>query len=116
MRHAKIKHITFIIVAVLLIVGVALPIGTSYAQRKVKGEWIMPKHYPDGFDGMGYIDRIGKDEIVINDCSYYRFSPFVQFSTPTRKRASRSQFRPGDLVGYIANQKKQIEALYLLSK
>lgn len=115
MRHAKIERITCIILGVLLIVGVAFPLGTSYAQRKVKGEWILPKHYPDGFDGMGSMDRITQATIVIDDCSY-GFSPFVQFSTPTRERAFRSQFHPGDLVGYIVNDKKQIEALYLLQK
>lgn len=115
MRHATIKHITFIIAAVLLIAGAALPIDTSYAQGKVKGEWILPRCYPDGFDGMGYINSIAKDGIVIDDSSY-KFSPFVQFSTPRREHASRSQFRPGDLVGYIVNEKKQIEGLYLLKK
>ena len=115
MRDVKIKHALLVMATLLLIFGVAFPLGTSYAQGKVKGEWILPKHYPDGFDNMGHINSIAKDGIVIDDSSY-KFSPFVQFSTPARERASRSQFRPGDLVGYIVNQKKQIEGLYLLKK
>jgi hypothetical protein len=115
MSHAKITHITVIMVAVLLIVGVALPVGTSHAQGKVKGEWILPKHYPDGFDNMGHINSITKDGIVIDDHSF-GFSPSVRFSTPTRERASRSRFRAADLVGYIVNEREQIEGLYLLKK
>ena len=115
MRHVTITHALLVMVAVLLIVGVSLPAAVCHAKKAAKGEWAFPSYYPPKFDGEGRIDSIGKDGIVIDDRSF-GFSPFVTFSTPTRERASRSQFRPGDLVGYIANQKKQIEALYLLSK
>lgn len=113
MRHAKIKHILFMIILVLLIVGVTLPSGICYAQKRAKGEWAFPEYYPKKFDGEGYIDRIAKDEIVIDDCSY-RFSPFVKFATPTRKNTLSSRFRAGDLVGYIINSKKEITSLWLL--
>jgi len=115
MRHARITHALVVMVAVFLIVGLGLPGSVCHGKKAAKGEWAFPEHYPKKFDGEGHIYSIGKDGIVIDDRSF-GFSPFVQFSTPTRKRASRSQFRPGDLVGYIANQKKQIEALYLLSQ
>jgi len=114
-RHRSIPRALLIMMALLLIASLSLPGAVCHAKKAAKGEWAFPEHYPKKFDGEGYIDSIGKDGIVIDDRSF-GFSPFVQFSTPTRKRASRSQFRPGDLVGYIANQKKQIEALYLLSK
>lgn len=115
MRHAKIKYILFIIGLVLIIVGVALPASVSYAQRQVKGEWVLPKHYPDGFDGMGHINRIAKDEIVIDDC-YHKLSPFVKYATPTRKNTLSYRFRAGDFVGYIKNPKHEIESLWLLNK
>lgn len=115
MRHERITHALLATVAVLLIVGLGLPGAVCHAKKVAKGEWAFPDHYPKKFDREGYIDSIEKDGIVIDDCSY-GFSPFVTFSTPTRIHASRSQFRPGDLVGYIVNQKKQIEELYLLSK
>jgi len=115
MRHAKIKHIPFMIILVLLIVGVTLPSGICYAQKLAKGEWAFPEYYPKKFDGEGYIDRIAKDEIVINDC-WYGFSPFVKFSTPTRRNTLKSRFRAGDLVGYITNSKHEIESLWLLKK
>lgn len=113
MRHAKIKYVLFMIILVLLIVGVTLPSGICYAQKRAKGEWAFPEYYPKKFDGEGYIDRIAKDEIVIDDISY-RFSPFVKFATPTRKNALSSRFRADDLVGYIINSKKEIVSLWLL--
>ena len=115
MRHLTITRALLIMAAVFLIVGLGLPAAVCHAKKAAKGEWAFPEYYPKKFDGEGYIDRIGGDVIVIDDCNY-GFSPFVSFSTPTRKRASKSQFRPGDLVGYIINQKKQIESLYLLRK
>ena len=115
MRHARITHALLVMVAVFLIGGLGLPGAVCHAKKAAKGEWAFPEYYPKKFDGEGHIDSIGKDGIVIDDRSF-GFSAFVTFSTPTRKHASRSQFKPGDLVGYIANQKKQIEALYLLSK
>jgi len=115
MRHARITHALLSIVAALLIVGLGLPGAVCHAKKAAQGEWAFPEHYPKKFDGEGHIYSIGKDGIVIDDRGF-GFSPLVQFSTPTRERASRSQFRPGDLVGYIANENKQIEGLYLLKK
>ncbi len=115
MRHAKIKYVIFMTVLVLLIVCLALPTGVCYGQGRVKGEWVLPKHYPDGFDGMGHINSIAKDEIVIDDSSH-KLSPFVKYATPTRKYALRSQFRAGDFVGYITDSKQEIISLWLLNK
>jgi len=115
MRHVRIPQALLVMVALVLIAGLSLPGAVCHAKKAAIGEWAFPEHYPKKFNGEGHIDSIGKDGIVIDDRSF-GFSPFVQFSTPTRERASRSQFRPGDLVGYIANDKKQIEALYLLMK
>lgn len=115
MRHAKIKHILFMIILVLLVVGVTLPSGICYAQRKVKGEWVLPKHYPDGFHGYGRIGIITADRVVIGDCSH-RLSPFVKYATPTDENALKSRFRAGDFVGYIKNSKHEIESLWLLNK
>jgi hypothetical protein len=115
MNHVTLKHALLVIVAVSLIVGVSVPASVCDAKKQAKGEWAFPEYYPKKFDGEGHIDRIDRDKIVIDDCSY-RFSSFVTLSTPTRERASKSQFRPGDLVGYITNKNKEIEALDLLKK
>jgi hypothetical protein len=115
MKHVRLTRAFLILAVLLLIAGVSLPGAVCHAKKAAKGEWAFPDHYPRKFDGEGYINRIAKAGIVIDDSSY-KFSPFIQFSTPRREHASRSQFRPGDLVGYIINQRKQIEALYLLKK
>jgi hypothetical protein len=112
MRHAKIKYVLLMVALVLPLVGITLPAGVCYGQR-VKGEWVLPNHYPDGFDGVGHINRIAKDEIVIDDC-LHKLSPFTKYATPTRSNTLRSRFRVGDFVGYIKNSKDEIESLWLL--
>jgi hypothetical protein len=113
MRHVRITHALVLMAVLFIIAGLSLPGAVCHAKKAVKGEWAFPEHYPKKFDGEGRIDSIGRDGIVIDDRSF-GFSAFMIFSTPTRKHASRSQFRPGDLVGYLVNEKKQIEGLYLL--
>jgi hypothetical protein len=115
MRYAKIRYALLVSVLVLFIVSLALPASVCDAQRRVKLESVLPKHYPDGFDGVGYINRIGEDEIVIDD-SFHKLSPFVRYATPTRRNALRSQFRAGDFVGYIKNSKHEIESLWVLKQ
>ena len=111
----RMKYILIGVGLVVFCFSTVFPSLISYAQRQGKAEWVLPKHYPDTFDGTGSIDRIAKDEIVINDC-WYGFSPFVKFATPKRKHAARSQFRPGHFVGYMVNSEKQIISLWLLKK
>ena len=111
----RMKYILIGIGLAVFCVSTVFPSPISYAQTQGKAEWVLPKHYPDKFDGTGRIDRIAKDEIVIDDC-WYGFSPFVKFATPKRKDASRSGFRPGDFVGYTINPKKQIIFLWLLKQ
>jgi hypothetical protein len=115
MSHVTIKHALFVMIAISIIVGVSVPASVCYAKKQAKGEWAFPEYYPKKFDGEGYIDRIERERIVIDDRNF-GFASFTKFSTPTRERASKSQFRPGDLVGYITNKNKEIEALYLLKK
>ena len=102
-------------VLALFIVCLALPASICYGQGRVKGEWVLPKHYPDGFHGYGRIGSITADRVVIGDCSH-RLSPFVKYATPTDENALRSQFRAGDFVGYIKNSKQEIISLWLLNK
>ena len=111
----RIKYVLICIALAVFCVSAVFLSPASYAQPQGKAEWVLPKYYPDKFDGTGRIDRIAKDEIVINDC-WYGFSPFVEFATPKRKHASRSQFRPGNFVGYTINSKKEIISLWLLKK
>ncbi|MFW6114988.1 MAG: hypothetical protein ACOC6E_01680 [Thermodesulfobacteriota bacterium] len=111
-RHRSISHALVSILSLLLIAGVSMPGAVCYA-KSAESEWAFPEHYPKKFEGQGRIYSIEKEVIVIDDRSF-GFSPFVQFSTPTKEHASSSQFRPGNLVGFLVNDKKQIEGLYLL--
>ena len=115
MRNLRITRALLVMVAVFVIAGISLPGAVCHAKKAAEKEWAFPEYYPKKFNGEGHIYSIGKEGIVIDDRGF-GFSPFIRFSTPTREQASKSQFRPGDLVGFIVNEKKQIEGLYLLKK
>lgn len=89
--------------------------GAADAQGKVKPEWKMPKHYPNGFDGMGYINRIAisDGEVVIDDVLYI-ISSDAKYSTPTFVDASTAFFTEGVNVGFIVNSKKIITSLWAI--
>ena len=107
------KHILISAGLALFIAGVAIPSGFSYAEGKIKPEMVLPKGYPNGFNGYGYIDRIARDEVVIDD-AYFKLSPSIEYNTPTRRDASKAFFRPGVLVGYLTSSENEIVSLWLL--
>lgn len=109
----RIKHILICAGLALFIAGVGIPSGLTYAETRIKPEMVLPKHYPDGFNGYGYIDRIARDEIVIDD-AFYRLSPDVEYNTPTVRNASKAFFRVGDIVGFLTNPRDEIISLWLL--
>jgi hypothetical protein len=101
---------------VVFLAGSAVALSSSYAQaRKVKGEWILPKHYPDGFDGYGRIDMIGEKELVADDIPL-KLAYNVDYYTPTSEYASKKDFKVHDLVAYDMNEQGEIVALYLIKK
>jgi hypothetical protein len=73
----------------------------------------LPQHYPDEFDGRGIIERIGKHDIVINDC-FYRFSDYAMYNTLTGVNVSKGLFHEGDSVYFIKNNKGEIKSLWLI--
>ena len=97
----------------LFFMSIIIPSGVILAKGKYKPEWVMPEHYPDGFDGWGRIDRIGKNELVIGDRSL-PFAENVEYHTPTASDVSIAYFNSGDLVGYVLNPKRQIVSLWLI--
>ena len=117
MFTGRIKHILICTGLAICLLGIAMPPGVGLAQRKVKPEWVMPKHYPNGFDGMGRIDSISVDlgEIVIDE-TMLKLSPSVEYHTPTEKNVSSSLFDPGTLVGYMIDSKRQIKSIWLIEK
>ena len=75
--HKKNMHVLHSVVLVCFVVGLVLCAASAgYAQDRYKGEWILPEHYPDGFNGWGRIDRLGADEIVIHDLEIIHQNPY----------------------------------------
>jgi hypothetical protein len=99
----------------LCVISMAVTCNLSYAQSqtKVKPEIVLPKKYPDGFDGYGQLNRISTGEVVIND-SLYRLAPDVEYHTPQDRLATMYSFKPGDLVGFLRDESGKIVSLWLL--
>ena len=97
----------------LFLVGMALPLATIYAQGPVERAWVLPEYYPDKFDDTGHIDRLAKNEIVIDD-SLYKLAPGTTYATPTSTDATIASFRVGHIVGYVCNARREIISLWLL--
>ena len=105
---------TFVVVGLALcfVCSIFTP-GFSQEQRKLKGEWVLPKDYPDGFDGWGYINRIGKKEIVIDEI-LYGLSSSATFHWPPGVTRSRSKFKEGALIGFLKKPGGLITSLWLI--
>jgi len=99
----------------LFFLSAAMPATVSYAQSRVKGEWVLPKFYPDGFDGWGRIDSVAKDRVVIDD-TVLNLSPSVVYRTPTNRYATSASFKPGNLVGFMTNASNEIVSLWLIKE
>ena len=99
----------------IFLLSIAIPPGVGLAQGKVKPEWVMPKHYPNGFDGMGRIDSISEDrgEVVIDEIMF-KLSPSVEYHTPTASNVSSALFGPGSQVGYEMDSEHQITSIWLI--
>ena len=111
--HHRIKQIMAGIALALIVAGICIPAGAG--EQKVKGEWILPEHYPAGFDGYGYINRIAAQEVVIDD-SLLRLSPAVTYTTLISLMAVSGDFTDGDLVAYLTNSEQEIISLWLIEK
>ena len=105
---------------ILILIGLALfftcstsSLLFSQEQRKVKGEWVLPKDYPDGFDGWGHINRIADHEIVIDEI-LFKLSSSVTFHWPPGVSRSRSKFKEGALIGFLNNPGGEIASLWLI--
>jgi hypothetical protein len=106
------RTLVFVGLALCFVCSAFTP-GFSQEQTKFKGEWVLPKDYPDGFDGWGHINRIADEEIVIDEM-LYRLSPFVTFHWPPGVTRSRSKFKEGALIGFLKNPGDEITSLWLI--
>jgi hypothetical protein len=73
------------------------------------------RNYPKRFDGMGYIDMVNPNRIIIDDTSY-PLADTITFHTPRRRGASASLFKKGQYVGYIQDKNGDIKNVYLLKR
>ena len=97
----------------LFLVSVAIPSGFIHAGGRVKPEMRLPEYYPYGFDGMGHIFSITRDEVVIDD-EGFTLSPEVEYHTLDIEDASSAFFREGAFVGYLLRSESEIVSLWLL--
>ena len=103
-------------VTLLVFVFGGLPAEHSvHAERLVKGQWTLPEHYPKGFHGYGYINRLAQDEVVIDD-QLFVLAKSVVYATPVSEVASRADFNEGDLVGYLKNPRDEITSIWLVKR
>jgi hypothetical protein len=113
--RARMRRIVLCAGLALFFLSAALPATVGYARQRVKGEWVLPKFYPDGFDGWGRINRITADMVVIDD-TVLRLSPSVVYRTPTKQYATSAYFKPGSLVGFITDETQEIVSLWLITE
>ena len=109
------KPVMAAIALALIVGGICFPAGAVAGEQKIMGEWILPEHYPKGFDGYGYINRIAADVAVIDEM-LIRLSPRVTYSTLISVMAVREDFTEGDLVAYITDSEQAIVSLWLIEK
>ena len=101
----------FSAVFILITIFPGYPVYSEHS--KVKPEWVMPKHYPEWFNGWGRVGYLEGNEIVINDMDY-RLAPSVTYHTPDRIN-SRYEFNTGKLVGFLFNDNDEIVSLWLIT-
>ena len=87
--------------------------GEDKAVKKYQEEIVYPKHYPNKFNGMGHIDRISRNEIVIDD-SLFSLSPHVTYSTKGKRHASKAWLKVGSFIGYKTDSNNKIVSIWLI--
>jgi hypothetical protein len=119
-RYERIGMIVGLVIAVLA-TSTFLPETTLAGQRAdkdlpvVDGETQPFPGYPRQFDGVGFIDRIGDVEIVIDD-GLQKLPSSADLHTPRSSHAGKGRFKVGDYVGFQLNEEGAIESLWLLKK
>jgi hypothetical protein len=89
-------------------------IPKHYPGQRYKIDFIQPDHYPKHFDGVGQLDELTEENVVINDTGL-PLAPDVTFHVPERKSSvSSKRFVTGERVGYIIGEEGKIESLWLL--
>jgi hypothetical protein len=115
MKHQPVKR-NFSIMKVLLIIACAFLVTTGICDaRGKKGEWKLPPHYPDGFDGYGCLMSIDKEKVVIDD-SQKPLSPELTYHTPEGNNMPVELITVNSLVGYMIDKSNQIISIWLVQE
>jgi len=113
MKQPRIKqNFSTLKILILIACGLLLTIGTCNARGK-KGEWTLPPHYPDGFDGYGCLMKIDKTKAVIDD-SEKHLSAELTYHTPDGNNMPVEYISLNSLVGYMKNKENQIISIWLV--
>jgi len=107
----RIRVNTAIIFIIAIGISMALTAPALAGPKLYKGEWITPKNYPDGFHGIGRVDRISPEAVVIDD-SIKPLSPKATYHTPSSRYTRQSSIKTGDLVGYLKDRHGRIISLW----
>lgn len=69
------------------------------------------------YDWTGVIEKIGRDSsyMIIDDYAY-KFSSSITFHSPGSNNISLFNFKAGKKVGFIVNEKKELESVCLMKK
>jgi len=103
-----------IVLAIVIVLGLFM-VGWSSAGMLKTPEGVIVTHYPAKFDGVGIIDTLERNGIVIDDM-FLPFSSHVRYMTPSSEYSSIGAFTKGQKVGYLLNNKRQIKLLCTLFK
>ncbi len=101
------------VVLVFLAASFFLDKGVSSAQKKFRPEMVLPSHFPEFFDGLGKIERMEGDEIVINE-KLLKISARLTVATKRSQHASRDLLKVGDTVGFTTNSVGEITGIWLI--
>lgn len=115
MKHQQIKQNFSIPRILMIIVCVFLVTSGICDARGKKGEWKLPPHYPDGFDGYGCLMRIDKEKVVIDD-SQKPLSPELTYHTPEGNDMPVEYMTVNSLVGYMIDKSNQIVSIWLVQE
>ncbi|MCG6879554.1 MAG: hypothetical protein LJE96_10490 [Deltaproteobacteria bacterium] len=80
---------------------------------ELRGEDYITGFSLSDFNGVGHIDSMEEDRMVIDDCSR-RLSSGISYYKPGPVKISASAFSVGSRVGYVEDRNGQIRSLWLL--
>lgn len=113
MKYSIKKHLISMTKIVLFLTCALLIAGGTGHARGVKGEWKLPSHYPDGFDGYGCLMRMDAATVVIDD-SKKKLAREWTYHTPDGNNMPVDYIRKNTVVGYMFDENNRIVSIWLV--